>query len=308
MAKITAALVSELRQKSGAGMMDCKKALDENDGDLEAAQDWLRKKGLSAAAKKSGRVAAEGLVSVSVDGNVGAILEVNSETDFVARNEKFQAFVKTLSGLLLKDKGDLASLAVTAYPGESRTVQEQLTHLVATIGENMGLRRSAILSVEQGTVASYTHNAVAEGMGKIGVLVALQSEADASVLDNLGKQIAMHVAATNPQSLKIEDLDPALVERERDVLKSQAEASGKTPEIIEKMMIGRMRKFYEEVVLLEQISVIDGETKVGKLIEQTAREAGKPIEMTGFMRFALGEGIEKKEEDFAAEVAAAAGK
>jgi elongation factor Ts len=307
MATVTAALVAELRAKSGAGMMDCKKALDETNGDIEAASDWLRKKGLSAAAKKAGRVAADGLIGVSVKGNSGAIVEVNAETDFVARNDQFQGFVRAVSDLALAAKGDMAALEAAAFPGESRSVKDQLTHLVATIGENMELRRTASISVEKGQVASYIHNSISAGMGKIGVLVALSSEADKAILEGLGKQLAMHIAAASPQALKIADVDPALVARERDIMISKAQASGKPADIIEKMVDGQMRKFYSEVVLLEQVSVLDGETKISKLIEQTAKEAGKPIELTAYVCYKLGEGKEKKVEDFAAEVAAVAG-
>lgn len=307
MATITAALVAELRAKSGAGMMDCKKALDANDGDIEAASDWLRKKGLSAAAKKAGRVAADGLIGVSVKGNIGALVEVNAETDFVARNDQFQAFVKAVSDLALETKGNIGALEVIQYPGEGKPVKEQLTHLVATIGENMELRRTATISVNKGLVASYVHNAISAGLGKIGVLVGLESEADAAVLEGLGKQLAMHIAAASPQALRIEDLDAAFKARERDIMMSKAEASGKPADIIEKMVDGQMRKLYQETVLLEQISVLDGETKISKLIEQAAKQAGKPIELTGYVCYKLGEGKEKKTEDFAAEVAAVAG-
>jgi len=304
MAEITAALVKELREKSGAGMMDCKKALSENNGDLEQAIDWLRKKGLSAAAKKAGRVAAEGLVAVASEGNKAAIVEVNAETDFVARNAQFQAYAGTVAKLALQAGGSLEALQAAAYPGTGRSVQEELTHLVATIGENMSLRRVKQLTVPQGVVATYIHNAVAPNAGKIGVLVALESGGDAAKLTALGKQIAMHVAATNPQSLSTADLDPASVARERSVLEDQAKASGRPPEVIAKMVEGRLRKFYEEVVLTEQTFVVDGESKVGKVVENAAKDLGTPVKLTGFVRFALGEGIEKKSEDFAAEVAA----
>jgi len=304
MAEITAALVKELREKSGAGMMDCKKALTENNGDIEQAIDWLRKKGLSAAAKKSGRIAAEGLVAVASEGNKAAIVEVNAETDFVARNAQFQAYAGTVAKLALKSGGSLEALQAEKYPDSSRSVQEELTHLVATIGENMSLRRVKQMSVPQGVVASYVHNAVAPNAGKIGVLVALESTGDAAKLTALGKQIAMHVAATNPQSLSTADLDPASIARERAVLEDQAKTSGRPPEVIAKMVEGRLRKFYEEVVLSEQTFVVDGETKVAKVVENAAKEIGAPIKLAGFVRFALGEGIEKKSEDFAAEVAA----
>lgn len=307
MAEITAALVKELRDKTGAGMMDCKKALVENSGDMDASVDWLRTKGLAAAQKKSGRTAADGLVGVATSGTAGAVVEVNAETDFVARNEAFQGFVRTAAELALANDGNLETVVSTGYPGESRTVSEQLTHLIATIGENMSMRRAAAVSVEQGHVASYMHNAAADGLGKIGVLVALESEADSAVLESLGKQLAMHVAAAAPQALTVAELDPAAVERERAVQIEQAKESGKPMEIIEKMIEGRMRKFYKDVVLLEQTSVIDGETQVGKWIEAEAKKAGKPIKLVAFVRYALGEGIEKEASDFAAEVAAAVG-
>jgi elongation factor Ts len=304
MAEITAALVKELREKSGAGMMDCKKALTENNGDLEQAVDWLRKKGLSAAAKKSGRIAAEGLVAVASEGSKAAIVEVNAETDFVARNAQFQAYAGAVAKLALKSGGSIEALQAAKYPEGSRNVQEELTHLVATIGENMSLRRVKQLSVPQGVVASYVHNAVAPNAGKIGVLVALESSGDAAKLTALGKQIAMHVAATNPQSVSTADLDPASIARERAVLEDQAKTSGRPPEVIAKMVEGRLRKFYEEVVLSEQTFVVDGESKVGKVVENAAKDVGAPVKLAGFVRFALGEGIEKKSEDFAAEVAA----
>jgi elongation factor Ts len=303
MAEITAALVKELRERSGAGMMDCKKALTESGGDLEGAVDWLRKKGLAAAAKKAGRVAAEGLVGIAVSGGKGALVEVNSETDFVARNDKFQDFVRKVSAISLAKSGDVAAIGAAAYPGTGRSVGEELTQLIATIGENMNLRRAAALSAEPGVVASYMHNAVDASLGKIGVLVALKSSGDKAKLAELGRQIAMHIAAANPQAVSVKTLDPAAVERERSVLSEQARASGKPEEIIAKMVEGRLRKFYEEVVLLEQIFVIDGETKVGKVVEAAGKAAGAPIEITGFVRFALGEGIERSQGDFAAEVA-----
>ncbi|MBL8708880.1 MAG: elongation factor Ts [Rhodospirillaceae bacterium] len=303
MAEITAALVKELREASGAGMMDCKKALAENNGDVEASIDWLRKKGLAAAAKKAGRVAAEGLVGAIAEGKVGALVEVNSETDFVARNDQFQGFVSAVTRLALSG-GDVEALKAAKYPEGGVTVAEKLTNLVATIGENMNLRRAARLSVKDGVVASYVHNAAAPGIGKIGVLVALESTGDAAKLQALGKQIAMHVAAANPQSLSIDAVDPASLERERSVLAEQARASGKPEEIIGKMVEGRLRKFYEEVVLLEQVYVIDGESRVKQVVEKAAKEIGAPVTLTGFARMALGEGIEKEEKDFASEVAA----
>ena len=300
---VTAALVKELREKSGAGMMDCKKALAETDGDMEAAIDWLRTKGLATAAKKSGRVASEGLVSFAVDGTRGAVIELNAETDFVARNTEFQEFASTLAGLAL-DSGDLDALSAADYPGTGRNVAEELTHKIATIGENMSLRRMASLSVGSGSIVSYMHNATAPGLGRIGVLVALESTAGADVLEGLGKQIAMHIAATSPASLSVDDLDPESVQRERDVLIEQAKASGKPQEIAEKMVQGRMKKYYQEVVLLEQTSVIDGETRIADVVANAGKEAGADIALTGYVRFNLGEGIEKEETDFAAEVAA----
>ena len=300
---VTAALVKELREKSGAGMMDCKKALAETDGDMEAAIDWLRTKGLATAAKKSGRVASEGLVAFAVDGTKGAVIELNAETDFVARNTEFQEFASTLAGLALA-AGDLDALTAADYPDTGRNVAEELTHKIATIGENMSLRRMAAVSVGSGAVVSYMHNATAAGLGRIGVLVALESNAGADVLEPLGKQIAMHIAATAPASLSVDDLDKDMVQRERDVLIEQAKASGKPQEIAEKMVEGRMKKYYKEVVLLEQVSVIDGETQISDVVAMAGKDAGAEIALTGFVRFNLGEGIEKEETDFAAEVAA----
>lgn len=300
MAQITASLVKELRERTGAGMMDCKKALGENDGDIEAAVDWLRKKGLAAAAKKAGRIASEGLVGLVVKGNAGAVIEVNAETDFVSRNEKFQAFVRTVAGIALDKGGDIEAVKVADYPGTGRTVADELTHLVATIGENMSLRRATVLKAEGGVLGAYLHNVVADGLGKIAVLVALKGASDK--LAPAAKQIAMHVAAANPQSVSREDLDPALLERERNVLIEQSRASGKPDNIIEKMMEGRLRKYYEEVCLVDQVFVIDGESKVGKVAEA----AGGSV--AGFVRYALGEGLAKRDEDFAAEVAATAGR
>ena len=303
---VTAAQVKELREKSGAGMMDCKKALNETNGDMDAAIDWLRTKGLAAAAKKSGRVASEGLVAVAVDGPTGAVVELNSETDFVSRNEEFQQFVATLAQLAL-GSDDLDALMAKDYPDTGRTVAEELTHKIATIGENMTLRRMEKLSVSEGLVVPYIHNAVAEGMGRIGVLVALSSSADAAALSSLGKQVAMHIAATSPASLSVEDLDPEMVARERDVLIEQAKESGKPQEIAEKMVQGRMRKYYEEVVLLEQTFVIDGESKVSAVVEKAGKDAGSDITVSAYAQFVLGAGIEKEETDFAAEVAAQLG-
>jgi elongation factor Ts len=285
--------------------MDCKKALTATEGDVDAAVDWLRTKGLAAAAKKAGRVAAEGLVAVAVTGKTGALVEVNSETDFVARNDQFQAYVRTVGDLVLAGGGgDLEALRGQAYPGGERNVAEELTHMIATIGENMSLRRSDTLSVETGVVASYVHAAAAPGLGRIGVLVALESTGDEAQLSTLAKQVAMHVAAASPQSVSTDDLDPEAVERERAVLSEQARDSGKPEEIIAKMVEGRLRKFYQDVVLTEQTWVIDGETKVAAVLEQAAKDLGAPVKVAGFVKYALGEGIEKKETDFAAEVAA----
>ena len=303
MAEITASLVKELREKTGAGMMDCKKALVETGGNVEEAVDFLRKNGLAAAAKKSGRVASEGLVAISVSGTLGALVELNSETDFVSRNDDFQTFAKTLSSLALT-ASDIEALKAMDYPNTGRTVAEELTHKIATIGENMSLRRMEKVSVESGAIVPYIHNATADGLGRIGVLVGLSSSADSAVLSGLGKQIAMHIAATTPASISVDDLDPEMVARERDVLIEQAKASGKPQEIAEKMVEGRLRKYYEEVVLLEQTFVIDGETKVGNVIEAAAKDAGADIKLTHFAHFILGDGIEKEESDFAAEVAA----
>ena len=304
MAQITAALVKELRDKTGAGMMDCKKALTETGGGMDDAVDWLRKNGLAAAAKKSGRVASEGLIGVVASGTAGAAMEVNAETDFVSRNEDFQAFVEQVTAIALAQKGDLAAVAQADYPGTGRNVEEELTHNIATIGENMSLRRAAYLSVGAGVVAPYVHAALRPGLGKIGVLVALESEADTAVLEGLGKQLAMHVAAARPEWLSSEDVSAEAMERERKILSEQAAASGKPPEIVEKMVEGRLRKYYQEVVLLEQTFVIDNETKIAKVVENAAKEAGAPIKIAGFVRFELGEGIDKGDEpDFAAEVA-----
>jgi elongation factor Ts len=304
MAEITASLVKELREKTGAGMMDCKKALNEVAGDLEKAVDWLRTKGLSAASKKAGRVAAEGLVGIAANGTRGAVVEVNSETDFVGRNEHFQKFVGAVAQLALDNGGDLAKVAAAPFPGSARDVQGELTNMIATIGENMSLRRAAMLSVSDGVVMAYTHNAVAPDLGKIGVLVALESNGDKTKLAALAKQLAMHVAAANPQSLTVADLDQAAIERERGVLAEKAGQTGKAADIIAKMVEGGLRKFHQEVVLLEQAFVIDGKTKVAKVVDDAAKQVGAPVRLAGFLRFALGEGIEKKSDDFAAEVAA----
>ena len=298
MAEITAALVKELREVSGAGMMDCKKALVENNGDMDASVDWLRKKGLAAAAKKSGRVAAEGLVGVIAEGKQGALVELNCETDFVARNEQFQGFVAGVTKLAL-GSGDVDVLKDQKLPGEGHSVAEKLTQLVATIGENMLLRRAAKVSVSDGVVVAYMHNSIASNLGKIGVLVGLESTGDKAKLAALGKQIAMHVAATNPQALTIDAVDPAALERERAVLAEQAKASGKPAEIIGKMVEGRLRKFYEEVVLLEQAFVMDPDSRVKQVVEKAAKELGAPVSIVGYVRMALGEGIDKEQKDAA---------
>jgi elongation factor Ts len=304
MAEITAALVKELRDSTGAGMMDCKKALTEVDGDIDAAVDWLRKAGLAAAAKKAGRVAAEGLVAIQTNGTSGAIVEVNAETDFVARNEQFQGFVDKVARIAVEQGGDFDRIRNAAVDGAG-TVDEAAKALVATIGENINLRRSAALEVSDGIVASYVHNAVTPGAGRIGVLVGLESGGDKEKLMAAGRQLAMHVAAAAPQWTDTSEVDPAVLERERTILVDQAKASGRPDDIVEKMVEGRLRKFYEEVVLLEQTYVIDGESKVRKAVEALARDVGAPVALTGFVRFVLGEGVEREEGDFAAEVAAA---
>jgi len=301
MAAITAALVKDLREKTGAGMMDCKKALTETDGDIEVAIDWLRKKGLAAAAKKSGRVAAEGLVGVASAPGKAAVVEVNAETDFVARNETFQAFVETVAKIALEVGDNLDAINAAAFPGSGRTVAEELTHLIATIGENMNLRRAKVLTVPQGVVATYMHGALKPGLGKIGVLAAVAGPGEIAALETLGRQVGMHVAAARPEALDIDAVDSSSLEREKAVLTEQARASGKPENIIEKMVEGRIRKYYEEVVLLEQVWVHDGETRV----RAVAKKSG--VALTGFARFQLGEGIEKPKDDFAAEVAATAG-
>jgi len=303
MAEITAALVKELREKSGAGMMDAKKALVENGGNIDASMDWLRKKGLASAAKKSSRTAAEGLVGLAVAGTTGVVVEVNAETDFVARNDQFQAFVKKASELALTKANDVDALGAADF-GNGKDVKSALTELVATIGENMSLRRMSKLTVKDGVVAGYIHNALSPGLGKIGVLVALESTGKKDVLEPLGKQIAMHVAAAFPQFLDRSSVDASAIERERAVLRDQAKQQGKTDEVIEKMLEGRMRKFYEEIVLLDQIFVVDGESRISALLEKASKDAGAPVAITGFARLQLGEGIEKEEADFAAEVAA----
>jgi len=302
MPEITTALVKDLRERTGAGVMDCKRALTETEGELEAAVDWLRKKGLAAAAKRSGRIAAEGLVGVASESRRAAMVEVNSETDFVARNDGFQAFVETVAKLALRVGDDIEGLKAEPYPGSKQTVGERLTELVATIGENITLRRAKVLSVTDGVVASYVHAALRPGLGKIGVLVAVRGASELSVLQTLGRQMGMHIAATRPMAIEIAGVDPAALEREKAILVEQARASGRPDSIIEKMVEGRIRKFYEEVVLLEQVWVHDGESRVRAVLQKAG------VELVGFERFQLGEGIDRPEgPDFASEVAATAG-
>jgi elongation factor Ts len=306
MATITAGMVKDLREKTGAGMMDCKAALTETNGDFEKAVDWLRKKGLAKAAKKAGRTAAEGLIGIATQADCGAIVEVNSETDFVARGAEFQNYVRKAARQALEEEGELERLLMSPFDG-STTMADALNGLIAKIGENMSVRRSAGLAVSPGVVASYVHNAVAPDLGKIGVLVALESAANIDGLLRLGKQLAMHVAAANPLSLTPEDLPEETLARERAIYEDQARQTGKPENVIAKMVEGRMRKFYEENVLLSQVFVVDGETPVTKVLENTAKDLGKPVRITGFVRFAVGEGIDKPTTDFAAEVRATAG-
>ncbi len=305
MVAITASTVKQLREISGAGMMDCKKALAENDGNVDASVDWLRKKGLSAAAKKSGRAAAEGLVGVKSGGLSGVLLEVNAETDFVARNDSFQQFVQSLTEIALTKCDNIDDLCNTNYPGKEHTVATELTNLISVIGENMNIRRMQKLTVSKGYVASYLHNATTSTLGQIGVIIALESSADQKELSTLGKQIAMHIAASNPKSCTIADLDQKIVERERAIFKDQALASGKPAEFADKIVEGRLRKFYEESVLCEQVFLIDdSKRKVSEVVADKAKELGTDIQLKGFYQFRLGEGIDKKEDDFAKEVAA----
>ena len=301
MAQITAAMVKDLREKTGAGMMDCKRALAETDGEMEAAVDWLRKKGLAAAAKKSGRVAAEGLVGVATAPRAAAVVEVNAETDFVARNEAFQGFVETVAKIALEVGEDLAAINAAPYPGTGRSVAEELTHLIATIGENMSLRRARVLRIPQGAVATYIHQPLKPGLGRIGVAVAVGAASELEGLELLGRQLGMHIAAARPDAIDTDAVDPAALAREKAILADQARTSGKPEAIIEKMVEGRVRKYYEEVVLLEQVWVHDGESRVRAVL----KKAGATV--ADFARFALGEGIEKQASDFAAEVAATAG-
>ncbi len=306
MAEITAALVKELREKSGAGMMDCKKALTENDGDIEAAIDWLRAKGIAKADKKSGRTAAEGLIGIASAGHKAVVVEVNSETDFVARNDAFQDLVRGVASVALTTDGSVDAIAAATYPASGKTVADTIKDAIGTIGENMTLRRAALLEVEHGVVATYVHNAAGDGLGKLGVLVALKSVGDKEVLTSIGKQVAMHIAATNPLAIRSEEVDAAVAERERNVFIEQSRASGKPDAIIEKMVEGRMRKFFEEVALLSQAFVMNPDITVGQAVKDAEKLAGASIEVVGMARLLLGEGIEKEESDFAAEVAAVA--
>ena len=307
MAEITTALVKELRERTGAGMMDCKRALGEADGDIEVATDWLRKKGLAAAAKKASRVTSEGLIGLALTDNAGALVEVNAETDFVARNEGFQELVRRIAALAPQAKGDLEALKAARIEATGRTVADEITQAIAVIGENINLRRTAYLEVEQGVVAGYLHNLLAPGLGKLGVLVALSSAGDTARVAEIGKQLAMHVAATNPQAVSIAELDPAVVERERAIYADQARTSGKPENIIEKMVEGRIRKFHEEAVLLEQVFVVDTDKRVKEAVQAAAKELGASAEVVAFVRMALGEGVDKGSDDFAAEVAQLAG-
>ena len=303
---ISASQVKELRDKSGAGMMDCKKALQENNGDMEAAMDWLRAKGIAKAGKKSGRTAAEGLVGVATDGGKAVLVEINSETDFVARNDAFQDLVRGVAAVALGTDGTVEAVAASTYPQTGKSVSDTVTAAVATIGENMNLRRSAMLSVDEGVVSSYVHNAVADGLGKLGVLVAIRSAGKTEALNAIGKQIAMHVAAANPLALTPADVDAETADRERAIFFEQSRASGKPDNIIEKMVEGRMRKFFEEVALTSQSFVVNPDQTVEAALKEAESAAGAPITIAGFVRFQLGEGVEKEDSDFAAEVAAAA--
>lgn len=305
MAAITAAAVKELRETTGAGMMDCKAALVENEGNMEAAVDYLRTKGLARAAKKASRVAAEGLVGLIAEGTQAAMIELNSETDFVARNDGFQALVGDVAKTALGTDGSIDAVLAANLAGTDKSVADSVTDTVATIGENMNLRRVAKLAVENGVVASYVHSPVAPGLGKIGVLVALESGGNADALSTVGRQVAMHIAATTPLSLSVDDMDPAVVERERQIFSDQARESGKPENIIEKMVEGRIRKFYEESVLLNQSFVMNPDVTVAQAVKDAEGDAGAPITLKAFALFKLGDGIEKEEADFAAEVAAA---
>lgn len=308
MAAITAGLVKELRDQTGAGMMDCKTALAESNGDMEAAVDWLRAKGLSKAAKKADRVAAEGLIGIASAARAGAVVEVNSETDFVARNAEFQKAVGQIAKLALEAGGDLEKLAAMPYPEKKVPVSDHIKELIATIGENLTLRRTAAFKVEDGVVATYVHNQATPGMGKIGVLVALESAGDKEKLNEIGRQVAMHVAATNPLALRDEDIDPETIERERAIFSEQAKESGKPEKVVKQMIEGRIKKFYQEVVLLKQAFVINPDLTVEKAVKEAEQAVGAPIAIKAFVRYELGEGIKTNKGDFAAEVAAAAGK
>ena len=312
MTAISAGQVKQLRDKTGAGMMDCKTALTETKGDMEQAVDWLRKKGLSKAATKAGRVAAEGLVGVTVADKTGAIVEVNSETDFVARNDKFQDMVRKVATAAAAAKGDLAKLLATAFPGSAASVEDHVKDMVATIGENMSVRRTAAVSVAEGAVADYVHNKAADGLGKIGVLVGLESKAEPKAVAALGRQLAMHIAAASPAAVTAEELDPTLIARERAIYTEQATASGKSADIVAKMVEGRLRKeFYQQVVLLQQTFLGaggDGKQTVEQVLQEAGKKLGTPVKVRSFVRYALGEGIDKKDDDFAAEVARAAGR
>ena len=303
---ISAAMVKELREKTGAGMMDCKKALAETNGDMEAAVDWLRAKGISKADKKAGRTAAEGLIGVASGDSEAVVVEVNSETDFVARNDAFQALVRDVAQAALSTDGSVEAVSAATVASSGKSVTDTVKDAVGHIGENLTFRRSAKLSVDAGVVASYIHNAVSDNLGKLGVLVALKSTGDKDALQSIGRQVAMHVAATAPLALNKDSVDPAIADRERNVFIDQARESGKPDNIIEKMVEGRMRKFYEEVALLSQAFVINPDQTVGEAVKAAEAEVGAPIEVTAFVRLALGEGVEKEESDFAAEVAAAA--
>ncbi len=303
---ISAAQVKELRDMTGAGMMDCKAALNETGGDLEAAVDWLRKKGIAKADKKAGRTAAEGLIGTASEGTSAVVVEVNSETDFVARNEAFQEIVRNIATVAEKTDGSVDAVAAAAYPGSAKNVADTIKDAIGTIGENMSLRRTAKLSVASGAVATYVHNAVGDNLGKLGVLVGIETTGDAEAARAFARQVAMHVAATNPLALTPEEVDPVAVEREKAIFSDQARASGKPENIIEKMVEGRLRKFYEEVVLLKQAFVINPDLTVEQALKEAEKDIGAPAKLTGFVRMALGEGIEKETSDFAAEVAAAA--
>jgi elongation factor Ts len=303
---ITAAMVKELRDKTGAGMMDCKKALGETDGNMEAAIDWLRAKGIAKADKKSGRTAAEGLIAVASEGNSAVVVEVNSETDFVARNDGFQDLARSIANVALSTDGSAEAVSAATVASTGKSVTDTVKDAIAHIGENMNFRRSAKLSVDDGVVATYVHNAVADGLGKLGVIVAVKSTGNKDALNEIGRQVAMHIAATNPLALTSDDVDATVADRERNVFIEQARESGKPENIIEKMVEGRLRKFYEEVALLSQAFVMNPDLTVGEAVKAAGEQAGAPVEIAAFARFQLGEGIEKEESDFAAEVAAAA--